>query len=298
MSPEDLRQVHAELRDRLVDAGLLISTGVDGLYGRNAVFESVVRAVDEQACLLGADENPEVVDYPPFLTREAFDRIGYVQTFPQLAGTVFSFSGGEREHATLMQTIADGESYSSALSQTELALTPACCYPTIRRQPAGFGTKAGCSSSGATASGTNRPSTRCVCRSSASASTSASEHLTDSGMAGTLVPACPKFFGELGIEVSTDVANDAFFGRAGRLMASAQLEQELKFEFLVPVHDVEHPTACASLNYHQDHFGDLFDIRTAGGANAHSSCIGFGLERSRLLCSHGMAPMSARGRVR
>jgi seryl-tRNA synthetase len=280
MSPEDLRRVHAELRDRLVDAGLLIPSGVDGLYGRNAVFESVVRAVDEQACLLGADERPEVVDFPPFLTREAFDRIGYVQTFPQLAGTVFSFTGSEREHTALLQTIADGESYSSALSQTELALTPACCYPiypaaTGRLPDEGrvFELRSYCFRHEPSVD----PMRMQVFRQREHVRLGTPEQIQE--WRALWFQRVPKFFGELGIEVTTDVANDAFFGRAGRLMASAQLEQELKFEFLIPVHDVDHPTACASLNYHQDHFGDLFDIRTADGANAHSSCIGFGLER-------------------
>ena len=59
------------------------------------MFERVVRAFDEQACLLGADEDPRSSSSLRSCTRETFDRIGYLQTFPQLAGTVFSFSGGE-----------------------------------------------------------------------------------------------------------------------------------------------------------------------------------------------------------
>jgi len=89
--------------------------------------------------------------------------------------------------------------------------------------------------------------------------------------------------------VRPDVANDAFFGRAGRLMSMSQREQQLKIEFLVPVFGDEHPTACASINYHQDHFGELFHIHTADGERAHSSCIGFGLERCTvaMFAAHG-----------
>ncbi|MCB0956694.1 MAG: hypothetical protein KDB12_11115, partial [Ilumatobacter sp.] len=56
-----------------------------------------------------------------------------------------------------------------------------------------------------------------------------------------------------------------------------------------PVFGEEHPTACASINYHQDHFGELFHIHTSGGAVAHSSCVGFGLERCAvaLFATHG-----------
>ena len=42
----------------------------------------------------------------------------------------------------------------------------------------------------------------------------------------------------------------------------------------------DHRTACSSINYHQDHFGHLFDVHTADGNTAHSSCIGFGVERA------------------
>jgi seryl-tRNA synthetase len=304
MNPEDLRQIHRELRDRLVDAGLLIPTGVDGLYGRNAVFERVLHAVDVQACLLGADEQPEVLEFPPFLTREAFDRIGYVQTFPQLAGTVFSFSGGEREHTALMQTIADGESYSSALTQTELALTPACCYP-IYPSATGQLPEAGRVFELRTYCFRHEPSVDPMrmqaFRQREHVRLGTAEQVQE--WRERWFQRVPKFFGELGIDVSTDVANDPFFGRAGRLMASAQLEQELKYEFCIPVHHDDHPTACASLNYHQDHFGELFDIRAGDGSTAHSSCIGFGLERCAvaLFARHGTDvdswPRSVRSRL-
>src|SRR5262249_40903528 len=96
-------------------------------------------------------------------------------------------------------------------------------------------------------------------------------------------------FAEIGIEVSTDIANDPFFGRGGRLMAAAQLEQELKFEFSVPVYGIDHATACSSLNYHEEHFGELFDIEIADAHHAHSACIGFGVERCAvaLFAKHG-----------
>jgi seryl-tRNA synthetase len=113
----------------------------------------------------------------------------------------------------------------------------------------------------------------------------------------------PTFFGDLGLDVNADVANDAFFGRAGRLMANAQLEQQLKFEFRIPVFGEENATACASLNNHQEHFGHMFGIVAGDGADAHSSCIGFGLERCAvaLFARHGTDvaawPCSVRSRL-
>ena len=45
-----------------------------------------------------------------------------------------------------------------------------------------------------------------------------------------------------------------------------------------------------SFNYHQDHFGHIFGIRTTGGAEAHTACLGFGMERLvlGLFKTHGM----------
>ena len=62
-------------------------------------------------------------------------------------------------------------------------------------------------------------------------------------------------------------------------MASSQRDLGLKFELLVPVNSEENPTACLSFNYHQDHFGSTWNIRTAEGEIAHTACVGFGMER-------------------
>jgi hypothetical protein len=40
--------------------------------------------------------------------------------------------------------------------------------------------------------------------------------------------------------------------------------------------------AVMSCNYHLEHFGEAFDIRTDDGAVAHTACVGFGLERMAL----------------
>ena len=54
-------------------------------------------------------------------------------------------------------------------------------------------------------------------------------------------------------------------------MAATQKEQDLKYELVVPVATPDKPTAIASCNYHLDHFGHAFEIRTADGKTAHSA---------------------------
>jgi seryl-tRNA synthetase len=96
----------------------------------------------------------------------------------------------------------------------------------------------------------------------------------------------------LGLPAQSDVASDPFFGRGGKVLGRSQREQRLKFEVLVPVISLENPTAVCSFNFHQEHFGGTFDIRTEDGNVANTACLGFGLERvtMALLKEHGFDP--------
>jgi seryl-tRNA synthetase len=93
----------------------------------------------------------------------------------------------------------------------------------------------------------------------------------------------------LGLEVESVVANDPFFGRVGRMLAANQRDETLKFEVVTPI-VATNPTAVMSANCHRDHFGIPFGIETAAGEVAHSSCVGFGMERITLalLHTHGL----------
>jgi seryl-tRNA synthetase len=92
-----------------------------------------------------------------------------------------------------------------------------------------------------------------------------------------------------GLDVELELANDPFFGRAGRLLASAQREAELKWEMLAPVAG-ERRTAIASSNFHETHFGDTYGLRTADGEPACTACTAFGEERITLalFATHGL----------
>jgi seryl-tRNA synthetase len=104
----------------------------------------------------------------------------------------------------------------------------------------------------------------------------------------------------LGLEAKATVASDAFFGRTGPLLAENQRARRFKTEFVTPIASSDQPTAVISVNYHEDHFGHLFAIRTAEGPIAHTACVGFGLERMALALyrQHGFKrstwPRSAR----
>jgi hypothetical protein len=91
--------------------------------------------------------------------------------------------------------------------------------------------------------------------------------------------------------VTQVAANDPFFGRAGRMLISAQLRENLKIEMTVPIYgDLHEGTAIASANCQHDHLTAAFGIRTADGEIAHASCLAFGMERTvlALLRVHGL----------
>jgi seryl-tRNA synthetase len=96
----------------------------------------------------------------------------------------------------------------------------------------------------------------------------------------------------LGLPARSVVASDPFFGRGGRMLAASQREQALKFEVVVPILSEEAPTAICSFNYHHEHFGKIFGIKTTDGAVAQTACLGFGMERvvMALFRTHGFVP--------
>ena len=100
----------------------------------------------------------------------------------------------------------------------------------------------------------------------------------------------------LGLAVDTVVANDPFFGRAGRMLASNQRAETLKYEVVCAIRPDVEPTAISSSNYHLDHFGLGFGIETAERQCRAHRCVGFGVERITLalLAGTGSTPIAGR----
>jgi len=219
------------------------------------------------------------------------ERSDYLRSFPHLTGTVHGFTGGEHEHAELLERLEQGTGWWRGLQATDVVLTPAACYP-VYPVLAGTLPRAGRLVDVCSQVFRREPSddpTRMqafrmheqVCAGNAEQCLAHRDRWVERGLA---------LLHALEVPGKVRPANDPFFGRAGRMLASSQRELELKLELVVPI--AGSPTACASFNYHQDHFGAAFGIRTARGAVAHTSCIGFGLERMALalLWHHGTRP--------
>ena len=275
---------YAEYRSALIAEGLLIPTGVPGVYGRSGVFEDVVQRFDRYVTRIGGNDGADVMRFPSILPRSQYERSGYLRSFPQLAGAVTSFGGTEHDHADLLRTLDRGEDWSAKWAPTDVVLTPAACYPVYPTFTGKTLSENGTLVDVLTVCFRHEPSPdparmqmfrqREYVRLGDAASVRAHRDLwLERGQ---------RMLREVDLPVSADIANDPFFGRAGKMLAVNQRDQALKFELLVPICSVENPTACVSCNYHEDHFGHAFEIRLADGSWAHTACVGFGLERIAL----------------
>lgn len=275
--------------DRLFESGLLIETGVDGLYGRGGRFEDVIAAFERLIDRYGAADGAEAIRFPPGMNRAYFEKSDYMKSFPQLAGTVHSFCGSELDHVSLLKCMDADEDWTAEQKATDIVLTPAACYPlypTIAKR-GNLPEKGGLydlQSYCFRHEPSNDPARQQLFRMREYVCMGSQDHVTD--FRQTWMDRGVKIMAEVGLPVEIDVANDPFFGRAGKMLANNQRDQNLKFELLIPITSVANPTACMSFNYHQDAFGSKWGLNLADGSVAHTACVGFGLERIALALFH------------
>ncbi|WP_304170271.1 amino acid--[acyl-carrier-protein] ligase [Phenylobacterium aquaticum] len=279
---------------RLIDAGLFIDTGAPGLYGRSGAFEEVIDRIDAAFVRAAGDDVTEVVRFPPGMNRRVFETSGYLKSFPQLAGTVHAFCGAHSDHMDLLEHLAAGEDWMGKQEPTEVVLTPAACYPlypvvAARGPLAETGGLFDLQSYCFRHEPSDDPARMQMFRMHEMVRLGDQDQVL--AFRAQWLERGQALVTSLELPFSLDLANDPFFGRGGKLMAAGQRAQQLKFELLVPIHSEEHPTACFSFNYHQDHFGLTWDIKTAAGEVAHTACVGIGLERVAiaLFNQHGLS---------
>ena len=286
---------YREFRAQLFDAGLLVETGVDGLYGRSPEYESVVSALDRLITAAVVDRPAQGVLFPPVMARSTFDRTDYLKSFPDLMGSVHTFRGTDREHKELIRRVEADHDWSQALVPADVVLCSATCHPVYPlctgRLPEGgrrFEVNGYCFRCEPSVDPARMQAFRMHEYVYVGEPDEAQSH-RDRGLERGV-----EVLAGLGLPVEVVAANDPFFGRLGAMLAANQLDEELKMEVVTPVCSSEHPTAIMSANCHRDHFAVPFGIETAGGAKAHSACVAFGVDRVTLalLHRHGLDPRS------
>lgn len=281
------------LLERILAAGLLVETSVKGLYGRSGAYQDLTDAVSSVLSRWGAELGATRLHFPPVVARRTFGHTNYVESFPDLMGSVHVFRGGDPEHRELLRRIEGGEDWSALLQPADVVLGSAAChavYPLCGdRVPEGgrtFDVSSYCFR--------HEPSDH-VARMQAFVmhelvyvgdAQGAAAH-RDRGLARGLA-----LLETLGLPVIAVAASDPFFGRAGAVLATGQLAGELKIEGVTALTGDRSPTAVMSANCHRDHFGHAFSIESGTGTVAHSSCVAFGVDRIvvALLSRHGLDP--------
>jgi seryl-tRNA synthetase len=248
--------VTLDFRSQLLARGLLIDTGVDGIYLRSGEFENIVRKVSG---LISAMFDYEVLYCPPVIPRVTLERSGYQKRFPDLMGTV-----NESRDVALASVVCHSvyPLYSGKLPKGGR------CFEVFgnvfRHEPS------------------HDPFRMQTFRTQEFIYMGAPEGAVTHRQLW-LERYCDLFAG-LGLSIDVQIASDPFFGRAGKFMSSIQRSKELKYEI------VWNAMALCSANYHLDHFSREFGILTSDGEVAHTACSGPGLERVALaLIYEGLA---------
>ena len=279
-----------DLREALVDAGVVHMARVDGVYHRSWEWEKVLRGVEAYVAALRVVEGSNQRWFPPIMPRDEFLLTDYVRSFPDLVGSIDVFTGGDKEHRALLEVLESGGDWTSHLTPGEVVLPSSVCHPLYGVLPKDV-PEAGLDEECSGWSFRHEPSLdparmqmfRIYEFVKVGTPAQAVEHqLTWLQRGLTALTA-------LGLPVRSEAANDPFFGRVGKMLAANQINASLKYEMVVDLTEVRE-TAIGSSNYHEDHFGHGFELHLADGTPAHSACIGFGLDRITLalFAIHGM----------
>src|SRR4051812_47172574 len=129
LATQTLTEAYQSCQDQFVQAGLLIPLGVPGVYGHSGVFEGVIENFEALVTRRGKHLQAEVMRFPGIFARKNYLRTTHIDNFPDLMGSVHTFTGNEHAHAKMLQKRANGEEWTADLKPTDVMMVPAACYP-------------------------------------------------------------------------------------------------------------------------------------------------------------------------
>jgi seryl-tRNA synthetase len=235
----------------------------------------------------------EVFRFPPVVSRALIEKSGYLKSFPHLLGCVCGLGSDEARVGDAVARFAAGGAWTDSLEASDLVLAPAACYPIYPIAAARGALPADGLTFDVAGDCFRREPSRDIDR----LQSFRMREFVLIGAPGQVrdfrehwIARAPEIAGALDLPHRIDVANDPFFGREGAMVGRFQAANALKFEMLIPVRALETPTACMSFNYHRDHFGQTWGLKTCDGEPAHTACVAFGLDRLAvaLFARHGL----------
>lgn len=233
----------------------------------------------------GEPDAAEILRFPPVFSRANFERSAYFKNFTPLAGTIHCFCGDEEDRRAAIRLHDSGGDWTVHQQASDLVLTPAACYPVY----AVFAARSNLSAEGTIIDAASWCFRREPSQDPARQQMfrmhervfAGSEQAAERFRA-TWMDRAQSIATALQLPHSFAIASDPFFGVTGRLMARSQRQQELKYEWQIPLSDPVQSTACASFNLHLTKMSDAWNITLSNGAPAFTACIGFGLDRLAL----------------
>lgn len=282
-----MRDMTPQRIESIID-DLLAPTGAPGVYARTATFEKVIEGLMTMIAR-NRDASAEVFTFPPVMSRSMLETSGYLKSFPHLLGCVACLHGEESG----IRSLVEKEQWVEGLAATDLVLSPAACYPlypliAARGPVPDSGRTFDVSSYCFRRESSHEPGRLQAFRMRELVSIGTPSVASD--FRERWIARAELLAKQLVLPYRIAPASDPFFGRVGKMMALSQVEQALKFEWLIPIESETRPTACMSFNYHLEHFGEIWNLRTENGDLAHTTCVAFGLERLALalFATHGL----------
>jgi hypothetical protein len=77
----------AEFLSELLAAGLLLESGVPGVYGHSDTFEEIRDRLADRLSVEARSRGAERLRFPPVIPRRQLESSGYLSSFPHLAGS-------------------------------------------------------------------------------------------------------------------------------------------------------------------------------------------------------------------
>lgn len=274
----------------LIDHGWLTKWNAPGVAGFTGQWESVIDGL--QAMITATESVPPIdtLNFPPVIARSVIDTTEYAESFPHLLGTIKTLD--ESQAPEYLHAVANGTPEDELREVSDVVIVPATCYslyPLVAdagNVPSGktYSVMGNCFRAEASTEIGRFRSFRMrefVYFGSLDETTTWRDRRADVGI---------EMFARLGMTAEKELATDPFFRPLQRVMGPSQIEQQLKYELVVPITD-DRRIAIASANLHKDHLCHRFEIHGEDGDVATSTCAAFGLERIvlALIAHHGLA---------
>lgn len=287
----DTTQLHAMDEAALIEHGWLTRWNAPGVAGFTGQWESVVDGIQAMITSTESIDPIDTLNFPPVIARSVIDTTEYADSFPHLLGTIKTLD--ESQAAQYLHEVAQGTPEDELRAVSDVVIVPATCYslyPLVADSgsvPAGktYSVMGNCFRAEASTELGRFRSFRMrefVRFGDIDDTTAWRDRRADVAI---------EMFARLGMQPEKELATDPFFRPLQRVMGPSQIEQQLKYEIVVPITS-DRRIAIASANLHKDHLCHRFEIHDEDGEIATSTCAAFGIERIvlALIAHHGLDP--------